>query len=94
MTRKFLAMFVLAMVAGGFGACGKKQGFATKMCLSAEGTSQDCGIGCKIEKNEEACKRWADKTKELCPKLTKAECQEICDKDENPTACELAKNMK
>jgi predicted transglutaminase-like cysteine proteinase len=70
------------------------QSATAKFCLSAEGTSQDCGIACKIEKGKDVCDKWAEKTKALCPKLTKAECQEICVKDENPTACELAKAMK
>jgi len=73
-------------------ACGSEH-HATKFCLGADGTSQDCGIGCKIEKQKEACEKWAEKTRALCAKVTKAECQEICVKDENPTACELAKAM-
>ena len=69
-------------------------GPATKFCLGADGTSQDCGIGCTTEKNEKACAKWAEKTKEICGKVTKDECQQICEKDENPTACELVKNWK
>jgi hypothetical protein len=90
MKRHIVALIAVALVVG----CSKKSGFATRMCLSAEGTSQDCGIGCKIEKDKDACQRWEQKTRELCPRLTKAECQDICDKDQNPTACELAKSMK
>lgn len=72
----------------------KSESAATKFCLGADGTSQDCGIACKVDKGKEVCDKWAKQTKDLCPKLTKAQCQEICVKDENPTACELAKTMK
>lgn len=75
-------------------ASGCKEDHATKFCLGPDGTSQDCGIGCKIEKNEEACAKWAEKTRDICGKITKDECQEICTKDENPTACELVENWK
>ena len=71
--------------------CGDDQ--ATKFCLGADGTSQDCAIGCKTAKNKKACDKWAEKTRELCPKVGKEKCQEICEKDGNPTACELAKSM-
>lgn len=76
----------------GLAACEKHH--ATEFCLGPDGTSQDCGIGCTIEKDEKACAKWAEKTKEICGKVTKEECQEICDKDKNPTACELVKNWK
>lgn len=65
-----------------------------KFCLGADGTSQDCGISCKVDKDEECCAKWAEKTKAICAKIPKAKCQEICEKDENPTACEIAKTMK
>ena len=65
-----------------------------KFCLGADGTSQDCGISCKTDKDPECCAKWAEKTKAICAKITKAQCQEICEKDENPTACEIAKTMK
>jgi hypothetical protein len=81
------ALFALALV-------GCQKNHATEFCLGPDGTSQDCGIGCTIEKQETACAKWAEKTKELCGKITKEECQEICDKDKNPTACELVKNWK
>lgn len=83
------ATLLLALSVGG---C--KEDHATKFCLGADGTSQDCALGCTIEKNEKACAKWEEKTKELCGKISKAECQEICEKDENPTACELVKNWK
>ena len=82
-------LFGLAVSAG----C-KSDGPATTFCLGADGNSQDCGIGCTVEENEKACAKWAEKTKELCGKISKEECQEICTKDENPTACELVKNWK
>lgn len=72
---------------------GCEEDAATKFCLGADGTSQDCAIGCKTAKNKKACDKWAEKTREICPKVGKAACQEICEKDENPTACELAKSM-
>ncbi len=87
-TLLFTAAFSLAAFAS---AC--SEDFATKMCLSPEGTSQDCGIGCKISENEKACAKWKEKTIEICGKITKEQCQEICEKDENPTACELAAKM-
>lgn len=74
-------------------ACGGKSA-AVGFCLGADGTSQDCGIACKVDKDEKSCAKWAEKTKELCAKLTKDKCQEICTKDENPTACEIVKTMK
>ena len=77
-----------AMLAG---ACGED--FSTKMCLSDEGTNQDCGIACTISENEKACEKWKKMTTELCGKITKEQCQEICDADKNPTACELAAKM-
>ncbi|MBK8256182.1 MAG: hypothetical protein IPK82_26370 [Polyangiaceae bacterium] len=74
-------------------AC-KSQSAVVGFCLGADGTSQDCGIACKVEKHEQACAKWAEKTKAICAKITKDQCQEICVKDENPTACEIAKTMK
>lgn len=72
----------------------KKKSAAAKFCLGDDGTSQDCGISCKVDKDPDTCAKWAEMTKALCAKLTKAQCQEICDKDENPTACEIAKSMQ
>lgn len=72
----------------------KEKSAAAKFCLGPDGTSQDCGISCKVDKDPETCAKWAEKTKDICAKIKKSECQEICDKDENPTACELAKAMK
>lgn len=72
----------------------KEKSITGKFCLGADGTSQDCAISCKVDKDPETCAKWAEKTKAICAKITKAECQEICDKDENPTACEIAKTMK
>jgi hypothetical protein len=72
----------------------KEKSITAKFCLGDDGTSQDCGISCKVDKDPDTCARWAEKTKALCAKLPKAKCQEICEKDENPTACELAKAMK
>ncbi|HNS98233.1 MAG TPA: hypothetical protein PLJ27_04965 [Polyangiaceae bacterium] len=83
----WIGFALLAAIVG----CGDDQ--ATKFCLGAEGTSQDCAIGCKTAKNKKACDKWAKKTRELCPKVGKEKCQELCEKDENPTACELAKSM-
>ncbi len=73
-------------------AC-KKQDFVTEMCLSNEGTHQDCGIACKISESEEACKKWEKMTIELCDKAGKADCQSICEEDENEYACDKAKSM-
>lgn len=72
----------------------KEKSVTAKFCLGADGTSQDCAISCKIDKDPDTCARWAEKTKAICAKISKVKCQEICDKDENPTACELAKAMK
>ena len=72
----------------------KAKSTTAKFCLGADGTSQDCGISCKVDKDPDTCAKWAEKTKAICAKIKKAECQEICEKDENPTACELAKAMK
>lgn len=83
-------LFVTAAFAAG---CGGKSA-AVGFCLGPDGTSQDCGIACKIDKDEKSCAKWAEQTKTLCAKLTKEKCQEICTADENPTACEIAKTMK
>lgn len=79
-------VFVVALAAG----C-KSEPTVVKFCLGEDGTSQDCGIACKVTKDARSCEKWAEKTRELCAKISKDECQEICEKDENPTACELAK---
>lgn len=63
-------------------------------CLGQDGTSQDCGIACQVTKDTRACAKWADQTRAICAKVSKADCQEICEKDQNPTACDLAKTMK
>ena len=61
------------------------------ICLGPDGNSQDCGIACKVTKDKEACAEWEKKTVAICEKISKEECQEICAKDKNPKACELAK---
>jgi hypothetical protein len=71
----------------------KKDDYTTEMCLSQEGTHQDCGIACTISKSEEACSKWETMTIELCDKAGKDACQEICEADENPYACTKAKSM-
>lgn len=83
-----LSLLVLVLLAG----C-KSEDYATKMCLSAEGTHQDCGIACTISKSEEGCKKWETMTLELCAKVGKAQCQEICEADQNEYACAKAKSM-
>lgn len=80
--------FVFAAVLGG---CGDD--YATKMCLSAEGTNQDCGIACTISESKEACAKWEKMTIELCDKAGKEACQEICEADKNDYACTKAKSM-
>ena len=90
----FHRSFALLLTAAALGAVGcKGQSTVTKFCLSAEGTYQDCGIACDVTKDEAACKKWADKTPEICGKISKDECNQICTKDKNPTACEVAKTM-
>ena len=74
-------------------ACSKKNP-AVGFCLGPDGTSQDCGIACKVVEDKESCDKWADMTLKLCSKITKAQCQEICDKDKNPYACDIAKQMQ
>lgn len=71
----------------------KKDDFATKMCLSEEGTHQDCGIACTISESKEACSKWEKMTIELCDKVGKDACQEICEADKNEYACTKAKAM-
>jgi hypothetical protein len=90
------SMIAMAIaLAFGAAACGKgEKSAAAKFCLGADGTSQDCGISCKIDKDADTCAKWAEMTKQLCGKITKEQCNEICTKDENPTACELVKTMK
>ena len=67
---------------------------AVTFCLGNDGTSQDCGIACKETKDSRSCAKWADLTRKICSKISKEECQDICTKDENPTACDLVKTMK
>jgi hypothetical protein len=88
---RWLAGLVLALAFGAVGC--KGQSTATKFCLSAEGTYQDCGIACDVTKDEDACKKWADQTRALCGKISKDECNQLCTKDKNQTACDLAKAM-
>lgn len=73
---------------------GCKDDYATKMCLSEEGTSQDCGIACTISESKEACAKWEKVTIELCDKHGKDACQEICEQDKNDYACTKAKTMQ
>ncbi len=73
---------------------GGKKSAVVGFCLGADGNSQDCGIACNTAKDEASCAKWATLTKAICAKITKAQCQEICEKDQNPTACEIAKTMK
>jgi hypothetical protein len=88
-----LALLTLAFAAATLlGGC-NKQDEATKFCLSGEGTSQDCGIACTISKSEEACKKWEKQTIEICDKVGKQQCQEICEADSNEFACTKAKSM-
>jgi hypothetical protein len=75
-------------------AAPRKKGAVVDFCLGADGNSQDCGIACKVTKDEACCAKWAELTKKVCAKITKAECQSICEKDENPVACDIAKTMK
>jgi hypothetical protein len=88
--------FAIALIAAAsfavFGGCSEPT--VVKFCLSDEGTSQDCGIACNVTKDKRTCDKWATQTKTICGKITKAECQEICEKDKNPTACEIAKTMQ
>jgi hypothetical protein len=92
MHRSF-ALLILALTSAALlGAC-DKQDEATKFCLSADGTSQDCGIACTISKSDEACKKWEKLTIELCDKVGKQQCQEICEADNNEFACTKAKSM-
>jgi hypothetical protein len=88
--------FAIALIAAAsftvLGGC--EDPVVVKFCLSNEGTSQDCGIACNTTKDKRTCDKWAEQTKTLCGKITKAECQEVCDKDKNPTACEIVKTMK
>jgi hypothetical protein len=80
--------FVCAALLGG---C--SEDYVTKTCLSQEGTHQDCGIACTISESEEACKKWEKMTIELCDKVGKEKCQEICEADKNDYACTKAKSM-
>ena len=87
------ALLTLALTTAALlGACGGPDE-ATKFCLSAEGTHQDCGIACTISKADEACKKWEKMTIELCDKVGKQQCQEICEADQNQYACTKAKSM-
>ena len=88
-----LALATLVFVASAALSACKSEDFATKMCLSEEGTHQDCGISCTISKSEEGCKKWETMTVELCDKVGKEKCQEICDADKNDFACTKAKSM-
>jgi uncharacterized lipoprotein YehR (DUF1307 family) len=87
------ALFVLAFSSAVLlGAC-NQQDEATKFCLSAEGTHQDCEIACTIIKSDEACKKWEKLTIELCDKVGKQPCEEICEADKNEYACTKVKSM-
>jgi hypothetical protein len=80
------ALMLLAL-----GGC--QDDYATKMCLSDEGTHQDCGIACTISESDKACSKWEKMTVELCDKVGKDKCQEICEADKNKYACDKAKSM-
>jgi hypothetical protein len=67
---------------------------ANKFCKGADGTVQDCGIACKTTKADDVCKLFEKKTQELCDKVQKPGCQDICDKDKNEHACAYVKTMK
>ena len=89
------ALLILALTSAALlGACVKRQDEVTKFCLSAEGTHQDCGIACTISKSDEACKKWETMTIELCDKVGKQQCQEICEADNNDFACVKARSMQ
>lgn len=85
--------FALALVCAALFTGCKSEDYPTKMCLSEEGTHQDCGIACTISESEEACKKWEKMTVELCDKVGKDKCQEICEADKNDYACTKAKGM-
>lgn len=88
LTISFVTLFALPLV-----SC-KHESPVVGICLGNDGNSQDCGIACKVTKDARACAKWADLTRKICGKVTKEECQAICTKDENPTACDLVKSMK
>jgi hypothetical protein len=88
-----LAVLVLVLFAFALTACHKQSAVVT-FCLGQDGTSQDCGIACQVTKDQKSCAKWADQTRAICAKVSKADCQEICEKDQNPTACDLVKTMK
>lgn len=91
MHRVVLLTFALASSSLLGGSCRRDE--VTKFCLSEDGTSQDCGIACTISKSEEACEKWEKMTIELCDKVGKQQCQEICEADDNEYACTKAKSM-
>lgn len=66
---------------------------ANKFCKGPDGTVQDCGIACDTTKKEDVCKLFESKTKELCDKVGKKDCQEMCD-GKNEHACAHVKTMK
>jgi uncharacterized lipoprotein YehR (DUF1307 family) len=84
---------LLALTSAVLLAACNPQDEATKFCLSVDGTHQDCGIACTISKSDEACKKWETMTIELCDKVGKQQCQEICEADTNEFACSKAKSM-
>jgi hypothetical protein len=73
-------------------AC-NKQDNATKTCLSAAGSYEDCGTACSISKSDEACKKWQTQTLERCEQDGKQACAELCEADDNEAACTKAKAM-
>jgi hypothetical protein len=89
--RSFVSSLVFASLVLLVGC--EKDDYATKMCLSEEGTNQDCGIACSISKSKEACSKWEKMTIELCDKAGKEACQEICEADDNQYACTKSKSM-
>ncbi len=86
--------FMLPVVACFAALLGCEEPQANQFCKGPDGTIQDCGIACDTTKKEDVCKLFASKTKELCDKVGKDKCQDICDKDKNEHACAHVKSMK
>ena len=95
--REIDAMKKLAALALSFATVavtiGCEEPAANKFCKGADGTVQDCGIACDTTKKEDVCKLYESKTKELCDKVGKKDCQAMCDA-KNEHACAHVKAMK